>query len=211
MPAVPLPSRVPLGGQVTFSNPQKAWPFTDFHLCIWPGLSTNICEPIKRESRCILGNHLKLWVTLNLECSCKRLYWREVRGKQLQIMDYCGALICLPSNLLVSNLVFKSLASSIAKDMVPSSGKPAWCGRRRSTFVKLAACSEPEQYVQAVWRDLPEWTGWGGMDGAGLVPPVRPELMLLLLQAERKEVTHPYVGRLRSNRNCILSLNLFCI
>lgn len=49
------------------------------------------------------------------------------------------------------------------------------------------------------------------MDGAGLVPPAWPELMLPLLQAEREEVTHPYVGRLRSNGNCILSLNLFCI
>lgn len=49
----------------------------------------------------------------------------------------------------------------------------------------------------------------GGMDGAGSVPPAWPELLLLLLVgAECKEVTHPYVGKLR---NHILPLNLFCI
>lgn len=75
----------------------------------------------------------------------------------------------------------KAWLQVLLRKHVPSSGKPAWCWGRRSSFVKVAACSEPEQDVQAVWREQHEWMCQWDMDGAGLVLPAWPGLLLLLL------------------------------
>lgn len=84
------------------------------------------------------------------------MFLQEVMLKEMLRENSCEAravvVLCsdflLPFGFLTMHV--KAWLQVLLREPFPSSGKPAWCWGEGSSFVKVAACSEPEQYVQAV-------------------------------------------------------------
>lgn len=147
------------------------------------------------------------WVLLQ-EVMLKEML-RENNCKAWAVAELCSDFL-LTFGFLTMHV--KAWLQVLLRKRVPSSGKAAWCWGRRSSFVKVAECSEPEQYVQAVWRDQHEWMdmsvgcGWGCL---GASCTTRTDAGAAWSRVWDSNLSSP--EEMQNYRNHTLSLNFFSI